>query len=109
MDRLTSKDYDGNNIITISTDWAYYPRRNIIEIEGDVADKLAAYEDTGLTPEEITAMKAEYSDTFQSHLNQMCDIKDKRITELEAENARLKRLIGDIERILGKEEQNAIK
>lgn len=26
---------------------------------GDVAKRLAAYEDTGLTPEEITAMKAD--------------------------------------------------
>lgn len=55
---------------------------------------LQSYEDTGLTPNEINAMKAEYSDTFQSHLNQMLDIKDKRIAELETENKRLKSIMG---------------
>lgn len=38
-------------------------------------------------------MKAEYSDTFQARLNELLDIKDKRIAELEAENARLRKTI----------------
>lgn len=56
-------------------------------------DRLKAYEDTGLTPEEITTMKAEYSDTFQAHLNELLDIKDRRIAELESENKRLIEII----------------
>lgn len=45
--------------------------------------RLAEYEDTGLTPEEITAMKAEYSDTFQAHLNELLEIKNKQIAVLQ--------------------------
>lgn len=67
---------------------------------GDAICKLAAYEDTGLTPEEIAAMKAEYSDTFQAHLNELLDIKDKRIAELEAENKRLHALVDNIECVM---------
>lgn len=66
----------------------------------EAIDRLAAYEDTGLTPEEVTSMKAEYSDTFQAHLRQLCDIKDKRIAELEAENAELHKLIDATQKIL---------
>lgn len=55
--------------------------------------RLAKYEDTGLNPEEITTMKAEYSDTFQAHLNELLDIKDRRIAELESENKRLIEII----------------
>ena len=36
-------------------------------------------------------MKAEYSDTFQAHLNELLGIKDKRIAELESDNARLRK------------------
>ncbi len=56
-----------------------------------IIERLCEYEDTGLTPEEITAMKAEYSDTFQAHLNELLGIKDKRIAELESDNARLRK------------------
>lgn len=46
--------------------------------------RLAEYEDTGLTPEEVATMKAEYSDTFQAHLNELLKIKDKQIAVLQA-------------------------
>lgn len=39
---------------------------------GDDIDKLAAYEDTGLTPEEV------------DRLNALCDSKDKQIATLQA-------------------------
>lgn len=52
--------------------------------KNEIARKLYAYEDTGLTPEEVATMKAEYSDTFQAHLNQLLDIKDKQIAVLQS-------------------------
>lgn len=51
---------------------------------GDAAKRLAAYEDTELTPAEVVTMKAEYSNTFQTHLNELLKIKDKQIAVLQA-------------------------
>ncbi|MDE7398944.1 MAG: hypothetical protein K2N06_05385 [Oscillospiraceae bacterium] len=110
MDRYTSRNEIGQGVLELKPqvgEWAVYPRHNMSEfvVLGESIDLLAAYEDTGLTPEEIIAMKVEYSDTFQAHLNQMCDLKDKRIAELEAENARLNDLVNEIEKILRKGEE----
>ncbi len=52
MDRLT-QIIDGQLCTVINTGETVQYRY------GDDIDKLAAYEDTGLTPEEITAMKAD--------------------------------------------------
>lgn len=107
MDRLTSKEHGANTIVLCNRSPGIWDickgKNNIYKIHGFAADKLAAYEDTGLTPEEVATMKAEYSDTFQAHLNQMCDIKDKRIAELEAKNAdlieQIDRLVEELEHI----------
>ncbi len=56
---------------------------NIVN-EVDICERLQAYEDTGLTPDKILVLKEKYSDTFQAHLNQLLDIKDKKIAGLEA-------------------------
>ena len=63
MKRLTARDEHGN---------AYYPKcfdepcngggctKNMCDFAVEVCDKLAAYEDTGLKPEQILAMDEEY-------------------------------------------------
>lgn len=84
MDRMT-EIVDGRQCTFVSDDKCVEYRY------GDDINKLAAYEGTGLSPDEVMAMKAEYSDTFQAHLNQQCDIKDRKISVLIVENQRLKR------------------
>lgn len=78
MDRLTERNKRGE--IFAMPDLYAIPSTTLSE----VLNRLAAYEDTGLTPEEISAMKSEYSETYQAHLNQLLDIKDRRIEALEA-------------------------
>lgn len=111
MDRLTVKSvvFEGHCVLK---SMCTFDDKGKIKGEGDCAscgggcdgfcgeceiqkafDRLAAYEDTELSPEEISIMKAQYSDTFQAHLNEMCDIKDKRIAELESENTELHKLV----------------
>ena len=64
MSRLTARDEHGN---------AYYPRcfkescnsggctKNMCDFAVEVCDKLAAYEDTGIDPEQLSAIDEEYS------------------------------------------------
>lgn len=59
MDRLTKKDVNGGNIIFTHDEWCYDPKDDVLTVRGSIADKLAAYEDTGLTPEEIEQLKAD--------------------------------------------------
>lgn len=63
MDRLTTKDKKGINVI-ISDVWGYTTSGTKLTLYGNVAERLSAYEDTGLNPEEIPALKAfkEYFD-----------------------------------------------
>jgi hypothetical protein len=67
MDRLTEKSPTGKNCIPLKRaamgidlpKWAI-KETSFLEnrLEGDAADRLAAYEDTGLTPEEVkTALR----------------------------------------------------
>lgn len=63
MDRLTERDEYGNaDIIALSDIMPeLYASLSFSETNAltDALNRLAAYEDTGLTPEEITAMKAD--------------------------------------------------
>ncbi len=81
MGRITTATDNGENAIVLDGGIQGYLRIDINKynyvIRGLVADRLAAYEDTGLSPEEITA--------------------------LIADNKRLHRLIDDIEETLGKD------
>lgn len=64
MNRLTARDEHGN---------AYYPKcfdepcnsggctKNMCDFAVEVCDKLAAYEDTGLDPEQLSVIDEEYS------------------------------------------------
>lgn len=54
-------------------------------------DRLAAYEDTGLTPEEAISFK------------RLFDMRDKQADELFAENERLRKIIDNAKYILGKD------
>lgn len=109
MDRLTERDEYGNaDIIALSDVMPeLYAELSFSETNAltDTLNRLAAYEDTGFTPADVVAMKTEYSDTFQAHLNELLDIKDKRIAELEAENARLHKLVDNIECVTRGEEK----
>lgn len=63
MDRLTERDEYGNaDIIALSDIMPeLYANLSFSETNAltDALNRLAAYEDTGLSPEEITAMKAD--------------------------------------------------
>lgn len=105
MDRLTERDEFGNANIIVS-DIVPKLQAELSNALTATLNRLAAYEDTGLTPEEVATMKAEYSDTFQAHLNQFLDIKDKRIAELEAENARLRKTMDKMCELRGERNAN---
>ncbi|MBD5112657.1 MAG: hypothetical protein HDT42_09050 [Ruminococcaceae bacterium] len=68
-------------------------------------DRLAAYEDTGLTPAEVVILKAKMEDSYTEHLDMLCDTKDNQASVLFIENQRLKKLIKEIEDILRKGEE----
>lgn len=69
----------------------------------EIYRRLQAYEDTGLTPAEVVILKSRPGkESFIDHLNMLCDMKDKQISELFHENQRLKKLISDIADIIGK-------
>lgn len=59
MDRLTSKDECGKNVISTRDEWSYSVCGCRLTLYGCIADRLAAYEDTRLAPEEITALVAD--------------------------------------------------
>ncbi len=56
MDRLTTKDERGRNIISTRDEWGYSTCGSRLTIYGCIPDKLAAYEDTGVSPEDIAAL-----------------------------------------------------
>ena len=84
MDRLTDKR-DGHNVIPLRKfGIKNIPKFALVEISdntsflyGDFADKLAAYEDTGLIPEEIIVMKAD-----NKRLHELIDILEGAIKAL---------------------------
>ncbi len=64
MDRITTVADNGENVIVLNNStpgiWSIGMRNySTYTIYGFVADRLAAYEDTGLSPEEITALIAD--------------------------------------------------
>lgn len=85
--RLKQNEEDWK-IVSNSGGWDY-------KIMGNAVDRLADYEDTGLTPEEVEKMKSEYSETFQAHLQYLLDCKDNRIKQLETECRKLNKLINE--------------
>ena len=70
--------------------------------KNEIARKLSAYEDTGLTPAEVVILKAKMEDSYTEHLDMLCDTKDNQASVLFIENQRLKKLIKEIEDILRK-------
>ncbi len=79
MDRLTSKDsVSGANMITVSEEWSYSVRGERLKLYGCIADRLAAYEDTGLSPEEISALIAD-----NKRLHELLDVLKETIERKE--------------------------
>ena len=66
MERFTFRTVGGTAVLYLgnSSEWAIISGRNNHEykISGDAADRLAAYEDTGLEPEEIKKHEAAYNE-----------------------------------------------
>lgn len=58
MKRLTSKNEFNKNIISTRDEWGYTNVGCRLTLWGVIADKLFAYEDTGITPEEVEELKA---------------------------------------------------
>ena len=56
MARMTSKDEHGKNVIITSEEWGFTENHGTLKLQGCIADKLADYEETGLSPAEISAI-----------------------------------------------------
>lgn len=73
MDRLTSKDKKGQNVI-ITGVWGYTTHGSKLTLYGDVAERLSAYEDTELEPEEIKALQED-----NARLHKLIDEMEKTV------------------------------
>lgn len=98
MERLTIRNSDGSVSQPTNLDWAA------------AFCRLAAYEDTGLKPEEIKSLQTGYRYQYESLTFLLCDAECKisQIKDLQAKNDTLKRLIAgewvdtaDVQRALG--------
>lgn len=56
MERLTYKDASDRWVIACNRLWHYFENKYPAHIRGEAVDRLAAYEDTGLEPEEIAEL-----------------------------------------------------
>ncbi len=82
MDRITTVTDNGDNAIVLNNSspgfWNIKKRaNNTYVICGFVADRLAAYEDMGLTPDEIAALIAD-----NKRLHELVDIVEGTIKAL---------------------------
>ncbi len=77
MDRLTTKDERGRNIISVRDEWGYSTCGSRLTVYGCIPDKLAAYEDTGISPEDIAALIAD-----NMRLHELVDIIEGTIKAL---------------------------
>ena len=59
MERYTENHYDGNGYYLICSGNCEMINCGDCDILGEIVDRLAAYEDTGLEPEEIEQLKGE--------------------------------------------------
>lgn len=96
MDRLTERDEFGNADIIALSDIIpeIYAGLSFSETNAlrNVLNRLAAYEDTGLTPEEVDRLNALYA------------MRDKQLVESMVENERLKKRLEQIAYIAGRVE-----
>lgn len=74
MDRLTVKYIDEPIFVPDEEKWLIDDEFGAICLCGEVVDRLAAYEDTGLTPEEIAELESQLAQ------------ERKRVKELEGSN-----------------------
>lgn len=82
MDRITTVADNGESAIVLNSStpgiWGIAKRgSNTFVITGFAADRLAAYEDTGVSPEEITALIAD-----NKRLHELVDIIERTIKSL---------------------------
>ena len=90
MERLTERNETGRAIFSGNDT----PIGNTLRL-GDILETLAKYEETGLTPEQVTAMKTELQDERYRH-DRQADFtvgQAKVMDELRSENAHLKQLL----------------
>lgn len=77
MARMTSKDEHGKNEIITSEEWSLSENHGTLKLQGCIADKLADYEETGLSPTEISAMKSD-NERLHSLLDELEQIINKQ-------------------------------
>ena len=53
MKRFTYKDASGNWVVACNRFWNYLKLKSPAHVKGEAVDRLAAYEETGLEPEDI--------------------------------------------------------
>lgn len=77
MERLTYKDASGNWVVACNRFWNYLKLKFPAHIKGEAVDRLAAYENTGLEPEEILSATDMAKVACALHeLNQYKDLVD---------------------------------
>ncbi len=103
MARMTSKDEHGNNVIITSENWCYSEKSGTLKLQGCIADKLAAYENTYLSPEEINDLKSE-NVHLRRYIDELCHSASASIDclAIKADNERLHRLVDFFENVVGK-------
>lgn len=81
MERLTKKgQLAGNTVNYVGVDNCFDVRSVPKKFTGNAIDRLAAYEDTGLEPEEIEKAMSDCADTVA---NNQFAIRDIKLVELE--------------------------
>ena len=110
--RYTSRNEIGQGVLELKSqvgEWAVYPRHNMSEfvVLGESIDRLAAYEDTDLAPELVVALKRLCKERDDALMQKRRETKalERQLAKLEEENARLEKLIKEIDDILRKGEE----
>lgn len=104
MERLTEKR-NGINVIPLrrdgSPEWCVSENQNdgTICVFGAAADKLSAYEDTGLEPAEVAAMIRNCDKSVYTMKTEIYE-KAKAYDRVAAENAKLRELLELAEEVL---------
>lgn len=82
MERFTYKDASGNWVIACNRFWNYLKLKFPAHVKGEAVDRLAAYEDTGLEPQDIEKIRKDVEAGFLKQTARRYGVKVDRIREL---------------------------